>query len=137
MLHKLSKERTKSNRRPSFLRPIEDNAKQLEEAIGFSPIPSAGVELHKMATEESADVRTSSGREIEEQAKEFFIPKDPRDEKSLVLEIRAGTGGDEAALVCGGIVPHVRQVRRNERIQGRYGRSHRNGHRGLQGRRCA
>ncbi len=44
---------------------------------------------------------SGSKRAMEEQAKEFLIPKDPRDEKSLLFEIRAGTGGDEAALFAG------------------------------------
>jgi peptide chain release factor 1 len=39
--------------------------------------------------------------ELEAQAKEFLIPKDPKDDKNLVLEIRAGTGGEEAALFAG------------------------------------
>jgi peptide chain release factor 1 len=39
--------------------------------------------------------------ELETQALEHLTPKDPRDEKNLFLEIRAGTGGDEAALFAG------------------------------------
>ncbi len=35
---------------------------------------------------------------IEEELKLMLLPKDPRDEKSVILEIRAGTGGEEAAL---------------------------------------
>ena len=35
---------------------------------------------------------------IEEELKVMLLPKDPRDEKSVILEIRAGTGGEEAAL---------------------------------------
>ncbi len=35
---------------------------------------------------------------IEEELKFMLLPKDPRDEKSVILEIRAGTGGEEAAL---------------------------------------
>ena len=31
----------------------------------------------------------------------LLVPKDPNDEKNVVLEIRAGTGGDEAALFAG------------------------------------
>ena len=36
--------------------------------------------------------------EIEEELKVLLLPKDPNDEKNVVLEIRAGTGGDEATL---------------------------------------
>ncbi len=37
-------------------------------------------------------------KNLEEELKELLIPKDPNDEKSIVLEIRAGAGGDEASL---------------------------------------
>ena len=39
-----------------------------------------------------------SWRSIEEELKILLLPKDPHDEKNVVLEIRAGTGGDEATL---------------------------------------
>ena len=35
---------------------------------------------------------------IEEELKVLLLPKDPNDEKNVMLEIRAGTGGDEATL---------------------------------------
>ena len=38
---------------------------------------------------------------LEEQIKTLLIPKDPNDDKNIILEIRAGTGGDEAALFAG------------------------------------
>lgn len=38
---------------------------------------------------------------LEEVLKKMLIPKDPKDEKNAVLEIRAGTGGDEAAIFAG------------------------------------
>ena len=39
--------------------------------------------------------------EMEEQIKEMLIPKDPNDSKNVIMEIRAGTGGDEASLFAG------------------------------------
>jgi len=38
---------------------------------------------------------------LEEQLKQLLIPKDPNDDKDIILEIRAGTGGDEAAIFAG------------------------------------
>jgi peptide chain release factor 1 len=35
---------------------------------------------------------------MEEEIKQLLVPKDPEDEKSAILEIRAGTGGDEASI---------------------------------------
>ena len=97
-LRKVNKERTDIEPAAKLLATYRDNARQLEEAAQILADPTAGVELHKMATEESATLEGQQ-REIEQQAQELLIPKDPRDEKSLLLEIRAGTGGDEAALL--------------------------------------
>lgn len=38
---------------------------------------------------------------LEEQIKGMLVPKDPRDDKNVIVEIRAGTGGDEAAIFAG------------------------------------
>ncbi|HYW44216.1 MAG TPA: peptide chain release factor 1 [Bryobacteraceae bacterium] len=54
-------------------------------------------ELRAMAEEEIARLEPELTR-IEEQLKVLLLPKDPLDEKNVVLEIRAGTGGDEATL---------------------------------------
>ena len=42
----------------------------------------------------------------------LLVPKDPNDEKNVVLEIRAGTGGDEAALFAGELFRMYTRVRR-------------------------
>jgi len=54
-------------------------------------------ELAKMEIDELEPKRDS----IEEEIKELLMPKDPNDEKNAILEIRAGTGGDEAAIFAG------------------------------------
>lgn len=54
-------------------------------------------ELAKMELEEMAPKRDRLDSEI----KELLMPKDPNDDKNCVLEIRAGTGGDEAAIFAG------------------------------------
>ncbi|MGA2194596.1 MAG: peptide chain release factor 1 [Bryobacteraceae bacterium] len=59
-------------------------------------------ELRAMAEEEIARLSPSLAR-IEEEIKVLLLPKDPNDEKNVVLEIRAGTGGDEATLFAGEI----------------------------------
>ena len=61
-----------------------------------------------LADEKDADMRTYAQEElgkleprvaaIEEELKVLLLPKDPNDEKNIILEIRAGTGGDEATL---------------------------------------
>ena len=54
-------------------------------------------ELKHMAEEEVGRLEQQLS-EVEEQLKFLLLPKDPNDEKNVVLEIRAGTGGDEATL---------------------------------------
>ncbi|HBH06829.1 MAG TPA: peptide chain release factor 1 [Flavobacteriales bacterium] len=57
-------------------------------------------ELKEMAAEE-LDVLRPEQEKLEEELKILLIPKDPEDEKNAVVEIRAGTGGDEASLFAG------------------------------------
>lgn len=54
-------------------------------------------ELAKMELDELAPKR----EEIEAEIKEQLMPKDPNDDRNCILEIRAGTGGDEAAIFAG------------------------------------
>ena len=54
-------------------------------------------ELKQIAQEELDELETRLIT-LEEKLKVFLLPKDPNDDKNLILEIRAGTGGDEAAL---------------------------------------
>src|ERR1700735_4107725 len=55
-----------------------------------------------MAREEIAALEPR-GQALEEELKVMLLPKDPNDEKNIILEIRAGTGGDEASLFAGEI----------------------------------
>ena len=57
-------------------------------------------EMKEMAREE-IQLCEASIPELEEQIKLMLVPKDPEDAKNVVLEIRGGTGGDEAALFAG------------------------------------
>ncbi|HOB54364.1 MAG TPA: peptide chain release factor 1 [Acidobacteriota bacterium] len=54
-------------------------------------------ELREMAVAEAAELAERIAR-AEEELKVLLLPKDPNDEKNVILEIRAGTGGEEAAL---------------------------------------
>ena len=58
------------------------------------------VELVEMAEKELEDL-IKQKEELEEEIKIILLPKDPNDDKSVIIEIRAGTGGDEAALFAG------------------------------------
>ena len=67
---------------------LEDNRDLLND-----PDP----EIRKLAREDSSYLRVELN-ELEEKLRELLTPRDPYDEKNVILEIRAGTGGDEAAL---------------------------------------
>ncbi len=54
-------------------------------------------ELRALAEMEIEDLEPKIGQ-LEKEIKTMLAPKDPRDEKNVIMEIRAGTGGDEAAL---------------------------------------
>ena len=68
---------------------IEDSLLILEE--------ESDEEMRELAKEELNDCKERLGG-IEDELKILLLPKDPNDEKNVVVEIRAGAGGDEAAL---------------------------------------
>jgi peptide chain release factor 1 len=57
-------------------------------------------EMREMAKEEITSLEPKVD-ELEQKVKNLLIPKDPNDSKDVILEIRGGTGGDEAALFAG------------------------------------
>ncbi len=57
-------------------------------------------ELKEMASEELDELQRRKA-ELEEQLKRLLVPQDPLDAKNAIVEIRAGTGGDEASLFAG------------------------------------
>lgn len=57
-------------------------------------------DMKEMAREELSEAETRQPK-LEEEIKVLLIPKDPEDAKNIQMEIRAGTGGDEAALFAG------------------------------------
>ncbi|MFY9748333.1 MAG: peptide chain release factor 1 [Acidobacteriaceae bacterium] len=65
-----------------------------------SMLNETDAEMRAMAQEELTGLEAREPQ-IEEDLKLLLLPKDPNDEKNVVLEIRAGTGGDEASLFAG------------------------------------
>ncbi len=94
---------TKLMKEQSELTPIVEKyndykrAKQdIEDSIELIEMES-DEEMKEMAKEELADAKRRV-EEYENDLKILLLPKDPNDEKDVVVEIRAGAGGDEAAL---------------------------------------
>jgi peptide chain release factor 1 len=73
--------------------------KQVRQGLAESRELAAGsdADLRAMAEEEIAALEPRQ-QALEEELKVLLLPKDPNDEKNVILEIRAGTGGDEASL---------------------------------------
>jgi len=70
----------------------------IEEAQGL--LKSQDAEMQELANEEFISA-TERQQALEEQLNVLLLPKDPDDDNNIFLEIRAGTGGDEAALFAG------------------------------------
>jgi peptide chain release factor 1 len=70
-------------------------SQQIEEAHAF--IEADDTEMRELAQADLA-VLVPQQVELERELKAMLVPKDPRDERNVIVEIRAGTGGDEAAL---------------------------------------
>lgn len=60
-------------------------------------------EMREMAKEELPQLQEQKDQ-LEKTIRTMLIPKDPQDEKNCILEIRAGTGGDEASLFAGDLM---------------------------------
>jgi peptide chain release factor 1 len=71
--------------------------KSLMETKALQEESSSDSEMKALAHEELNDLEKRQGQ-VEQELKLLMVPRDPNDEKNVVLEIRAGTGGDEATL---------------------------------------
>jgi peptide chain release factor 1 len=85
------------------IQPLVEHFRQYKEVvaqIAASEELLKDPDMRELAEEELATLTAESERLLTEM-KILLVPKDPNDEKNVVLEIRAGTGGDEAALFAG------------------------------------
>ncbi len=103
---------------PSIASQPAEYAKSAKELSQIRPLAESGARYRQLLSEledtremledEDSEVRELAAveleslgvqrDELERQVRVLLVPKDPNDEKSAILEIRAGTGGDEAAL---------------------------------------
>jgi peptide chain release factor 1 len=100
------KQYTQLNREYKELQPIIDAFEQYK--ILLSNIENnkniianeSDEEFRNMAKDELASLEDEK-EQIEKHIRQLLIPKDPQDDKNAIIEIRAGTGGDEASLFAG------------------------------------
>ncbi len=97
------KRMTDLSKEQSSIQPIVTKAKeyiQIIEDIEENKMLLDDDELGDLAKEELKDLEPRKP-ELEEEIKVLMIPTDPNDDKNIYLELRAGTGGDEAAIFVG------------------------------------
>ena len=80
--------------------------KNQQDLVGAQQIAKDSAEdpeLQEMAALEVAELTETLSR-LEQRLKILLLPRDPNDEKNIMLEVRAGTGGDEASIWAGDLV---------------------------------
>lgn len=97
------KKMTQLSKEQSSLSNIVDKTNQYKNIM--SQIEDAKImlgdpEMSDMAKEELKELEPEL-QEIEEEIKRLLIPKDPNDDRNTIIELRAGAGGDEAAIFVG------------------------------------
>lgn len=97
------KRMTDLSKEQSSIQPIVIKAKEyvkLIDDIDENKMMLDDPELGDLAKEELKALETRKPQ-LEDEIKFLMIPKDPNDDKNIYLELRAGTGGDEAAIFVG------------------------------------
>ena len=95
LFQKLAKERSGMEETVEAFRQFKVVEESLHENEAI--LQGDDPELKELAQEEIEDQRAEMTR-LTERLRFLLLPKDPRDDKSIILEIRAGTGGDESSL---------------------------------------
>jgi peptide chain release factor 1 len=94
----LSQEHAQLSPVVSCYNDYEDVLSSIEDARNM--LQEADPEMHALAEDELATA-TARKEVLEQELQLLMLPKDPNDDKNIFLEIRAGTGGDEAAIFAG------------------------------------
>lgn len=81
-------------------REYKQNKTTIDDANAMMDDPDTDKDFKEMLVEEMKEAKENIAR-IEEELKILLLPKDPNDDKNVIVEIRGGAGGDEAALFAG------------------------------------
>jgi len=95
-LQKLAKERAELERTVELIKEYRSILRDIEEAEEILREGEDG-DLEALAKEELKELKERKEK-LEDELKLLLLPKDPEDAKDVILEVRAGTGGEEAAL---------------------------------------
>ena len=94
-MQKLARERAEISKLVETYRTYKKIQEEIKESHQL--LAESDEEIRELAKSELQSLKERLAA-LEEEIKVFLLPKDPRDEKNIFLEIRAGTGGEEAAL---------------------------------------
>lgn len=87
----------------SIFRSFKDCEKQLEETKALAKEDAGDEDMAEIIASEIETLK-SQHKDLEEKLKVMLLPSDPLDSRNILLEVRAGTGGDEAGLWAGDLV---------------------------------
>jgi len=82
------------------VKSYRDIQRELDDLTSLIDDPSTDAEMRSIAESERPELEARRAT-LEKELRHALIPKDAMDERNVILEIRAGTGGDEAALFAG------------------------------------
>lgn len=99
-LKKVVREHAALKRLEANVRAYTSAVKELEESQALIKDPATDPDLREMAKEEAEGLPAKIA-EFEQAVLVSLLPPDPADERNAILEVRAGTGGDEAAIFAG------------------------------------
>jgi peptide chain release factor 1 len=102
-LQRVAKSRASLEETVDVFEQWKTTQKQLGEAQQILKESASDPELREMAALEVSEL-TERLETLEQQLKVLLLPRDPNDERNIMLEIRAGTGGDEASIWAGDLV---------------------------------
>jgi len=95
------------------IQAYQNAGKSLRDLKAMMADPACDAEMKKMAEEEMHDLQKQLP-ELTKAVQLALLPKDAADEKNAILEVRAGTGGDEAALFAGDLFRMYQRYAQNQ-----------------------
>ncbi|MDX2469172.1 MAG: peptide chain release factor 1 [SAR324 cluster bacterium] len=102
-LQKLSKEQSKLSSIVDVYLELQRTNEDFEGNTAILADPDEDPEMKEMAKAELPDLKKAL-EDLSQKAQIMLLPTDPDDDKNVILEIRAGTGGDEAGLFVGDLL---------------------------------
>jgi len=115
-VRKLNKERSDLEATAQLFVEYQALLTHLHDAEQMLKDAGADAGLKGLATEEVRALQERR-RQMEERATELLVPKDPRDGKNMFVEIRAGAGGEEAALFAGALLRMYTRYAERKRLK--------------------